>query len=412
MWEVIAVCAGVGTLGAIAAMIIAGCVQKRRDRALLADARASLRLIRSSGGYDLAVRFSVGSSGARAAPICIPNGLAATMALTGVTHDALNAAGFSVLSFDRAGVGFSEAAPGDKAPSVDETVRDMAEIMDAIEREQNMPQDTRWILLGPSMGNVVAQCFMLHHQDRVAALLNIDGFPAPFTAKEDKFLSTAGTYKFAAYMSYTGVTRFVLALASSKLAPFATTTFPLPVMLAQMAQPQHWKNTALEFKLMMDLAKEATIGWGSLSVLDMSMKQQHDLANAFPANCGSFVNGSWIYGDRSVVEHGSGWLSQEETDRLRDTLTENLSSSELGTILARIPVRVMSARDYNYPGGDSFYDEDMKRWAASEHSVQALIASDGARYVFPKHSHMTLFQETDAIVQCAVDLDQALRTTP
>jgi hypothetical protein len=68
----------------------------------------------------------------------------------------------------------------------------------------------------------------------------------------------------------------------------------------------------------------------------------------------------------------------------------------------------MSARSYDYPGGKSFYDVDMKRFAAAEHTMHALLAENGARYVFPTVGHDKLFLQVDAIVQSVVEIDDAV----
>lgn len=71
-------------------------------------------------------------------------------------------------------------------------------------------------------------------------------------------------------------------------------------------------------------------------------------------------------------------------------------------------MRVLSARAYDYAGGSSFYDDAMKRWAAAEHAAQVLVNPvHSARYVFPTIGHNKLFLAVDAILLCAVELDDA-----
>lgn len=57
--------------------------------------------------------------------------------------------------------------------------------------------------------------------------------------------------------------------------------------------------------------------------------------------------------------------------------------------------------------GDSFYDSEMKDWAAAEQTLHALLACDGERYVFPTKGHSDMFLEVAAIVLCIVEIDTA-----
>jgi hypothetical protein len=100
-------------------------------------------------------------------PVCIPNGLGATLVTISALHERLTALGFAVLSYDRAGVGMSapRAGPGDHADAA-EVVADMHAVM-----EHSAP-GARWLLVGPSMGSIVAQCYIAEHPGSVAGFLN------------------------------------------------------------------------------------------------------------------------------------------------------------------------------------------------------------------------------------------------
>jgi pimeloyl-ACP methyl ester carboxylesterase len=49
--------------------------------------------------------------------------------------------------------------------------------------------DTRsqWILIGPSMGAVMAACYIAAHPERVVGYLNVDGIPATIAYKRGRF---------------------------------------------------------------------------------------------------------------------------------------------------------------------------------------------------------------------------------
>eukprot|EP01094_Clydonella_sp_ATCC50884_P030067 TRINITY_DN965_c0_g1_i1.p1 TRINITY_DN965_c0_g1~~TRINITY_DN965_c0_g1_i1.p1 ORF type:complete len:466 (-),score=139.92 TRINITY_DN965_c0_g1_i1:1476-2744(-) len=380
---------------------------RRSDNAALQEARqrAGVEMLYVTSGYSIAYRYTVPAdpSRSRRFPVCIPNGLAATMVTTGKIHDTLVADGFAVLSYDRVGVGFSESDAG--VPTVDATMRDMDEVMEAV------APDSKWLLLGPSMGSVVAQCYMLRHPQKCVGFLNMDGFPAPFSAKREKFAGAAAPYKLFSALASAGIMRPFLFLARGTFGATATNMFPVNVITAQMNQSKFWSNTAKEFMLMLDLATESTQGWGSLDVLRMGNERQLELARLPPANNGTFdeFEKSWQkLPDRSSAEYGADWLSASETASLTEELHPLVEESRLATILASMPVRVMSARDYNYFGGDSFYDQDMKLWAAAEHGLHILVCRRGKRYVFPTESHMTLFQRNYAISKCMCEIEQEL----
>ena len=134
--------------------------------------------------------------------------------------------------------------------------------------------------------------------------------------------------------------------------------------------------------------------------------QVDKLENVAPANNGDIdeFTGQWVAMPRAVVEKGSDWESSSTTSQLREWVSSVLPSSPLGTVLSSIPVRVMSARSYDYFGGDSFYDEHMKKLAAAEHNLHTLLSDRALRYAFPKLGHNNIFQNTKAIVQCCIEI--------
>src|SRR5690606_26604706 len=107
-------------------------------------------------------------------PICIPNGLGATSVLIAPMQEALVKHGFRVLSFDRLGVGLSDVNKSKTFPSAMDIVNEMDFVMESV-----LPGE-KWLLLGPSMGSIVAQCYITHHQEKVLGMLNMDGLPYPF----------------------------------------------------------------------------------------------------------------------------------------------------------------------------------------------------------------------------------------
>jgi pimeloyl-ACP methyl ester carboxylesterase len=163
------------TLSCVGPLAQHACV--RADDALLARSLhpspgACVRLVPvTPGGRRLAVRWTpapaaAAGSSARPHPVCIPNGLGATLVTISALHERLVALGFAVLSYDRAGVGMSEARSEAGHAGAEEVVSDMRAVM-----EHACPGAT-WLLVGPSMGSIVAQCYVAQHPASVVGVLN------------------------------------------------------------------------------------------------------------------------------------------------------------------------------------------------------------------------------------------------
>jgi hypothetical protein len=135
----------------------------RRDKALLAACTkpapgAVVDLVQVSGNpCRLAVRWSPGKN-PDLPPVCIPNGLGATLITIAGLHDMLEEAGYPVLSYDRTGVGLSDPWPKGAGTHAGPAavIADMKCLMDMYgPRAIGGPR--KWILIGPSMGSIVAQ---------------------------------------------------------------------------------------------------------------------------------------------------------------------------------------------------------------------------------------------------------------
>lgn len=163
--------------------------------------------------YKLFGRFSRPSNveasfAAKYPPICIPNGLGATCVTISILHEALVHCGFTVLSFDRLGVGFSDDNVSGKSPTAEDVVREMDFVMNSF-----LPPDTKWILIGPSMGSIVSQCYIAAYPHKVLGTLNMDGLPYPFAAVKEKFYSAGKIYKIYGHIIWTGVLRPFISVA-------------------------------------------------------------------------------------------------------------------------------------------------------------------------------------------------------
>lgn len=379
-------------------------VKDRKRLANLKDEKlASSEFIAvSSRGYKLIARWTPNAQGNH--PVCIPNGLGATIMTIGKIHDSLSEAGFSVLSYDRVGVGFSENEKN--PPSVEDCIEDMYQVMKATQTDKTQ----KWILLGPSMGSIVAQSFMKRFPDLVSGFLNMDGLPHPFYICRAKFLKAATVYKITSYISYTGITRILTWLLMRKfIKQFESDCFSVDVILTQMNLPEFYYHVGIEFPLMMDLAEDVSNGWGVAAVEKLDFNTCTILASARPTQNGKFLdNGTWETLPRSNAELGDDWESDETISDAVTSIKSTMDESPLGRLWKNIIVRVLSARQYNYFGGESFYDKEMKRFAAAEHSLHFLVAKNGCRYVFPEIGHNNAFLEVPCITQCIKEIQEQL----
>lgn len=382
------------------------------DASLLAATTAPggpVKLVDVPKGGKLAVRWSQGT---RPNPVCLPNGLGATLITISTLHEALAALGFSVLSYDRDGVGLSPRRPGATSHvGASGTVEDMRAVMDACS------PGSKWLLVGPSMGSIVMQCFIAAHPEMVVGALNMDGLPFPFARKRGRFEFAASAYRMYASITWTGVLRAGLGAAGASLAPLSSAAFPLPVIVAQMNQRNFFASLAREMYTMMDCADAATAAWGP--AFDMGALPLEDidaLANAAPAECGDVpkkageggTGDTWVSLPRSPAEvGGSAWTPQKEVKAgvLARMLAGHTGGGGGGLpqIWQGLVVRVMSARSYSLGAlGEAFYDADMRKWAAAEHNLHALLAASGARTVFPKRHHGEMFFGMEKMISAKV----------
>ena len=374
------------------------------------------------GGRRLAVRWTPGAEGTALPPVAIPNGLGATIVSIGRLHDAIAARGFPVLSYDRAGVGMSDPLPaGTHHAGAADTVADLRAVLLAFHPGGDAGG---WLMVGPSMGSIVVQAYLAAYGDDplpagiVNGFLNLDGFPFPFSAKRPRFERSALVYRGVASVIWTGILRCALLAAGGALKAIETTTFPLAVVRAQMNARNFYGSLAAEMYTMLDCADAALSGWGpAFDIAALDAATLSPLVAAAPAACGDVVSSlpddgtgdkalaagaasaaGWAELPRSAWERGAAWADASATaaavERLLAADSASGAPSILPRVFRRLVVRCMSARSYDFPGGKSFYDDEMKDWAAAEHVVHAALAANGARTVFPTHTHGDLFFAT------------------
>eukprot|EP01038_Epipyxis_sp_PR26KG_P009975 gene9975-13417_t len=385
-------------------------------------------------------------------PVCIPNGLGASVITTSRIHEILVERGFTTLSYDRLGVGLSDENKSGKAPTALDVVKEMDFIMSSV-----MPSDTKWILVGPSMGSVIAQCYIATFPYKVVGFLNLDGVPYPFVSFRKQFEWCSAVYRMYSMIVWTGIFRpFIALLMFYKGSMFDSRAFSSTYSQAILNQTRFYQNIATEMITMMNCCEMAEAGWGGQSLLRLERKHLEALICAEPNRSIKFEEKSGesrIVTERSESELGSRWANakyvtsaltklknnnqilphnnngggavvnnpnmyapprasnlEDEFEPLMessismtsratfmsdklDVVSLTAASSILGYQWPKLVVRVMSARNHDFGSSfiNSFYTREMKDFAAAEHAVHALLAKDGGRTVYPTISHFSLW---------------------
>jgi pimeloyl-ACP methyl ester carboxylesterase len=135
-----------------------------------------------------------------------------------------------------------------------------------------LPDDTRWILVGPSMGSIVAQCYMANYPEKVIGFVNVDGVPYPFVKQRDLFMQASIVYRAMPYIMWTGLFRPFIgqAVAQPKMRWLMSRAFDRRIVTAQLNQSKFFANLALEMRTMMDCCACAESAWGEQSVLRLN----------------------------------------------------------------------------------------------------------------------------------------------
>jgi hypothetical protein len=421
--------------------------------------------------YCVALRFtgpSCGDDQKKRYPICIPNGLGATMVTISILHEALVNEGYTVLSFDRLGVGFSDPNLTNTIPTAEDVINEMNYVMDSV-----LPGEKQWILIGPSMGSIVSQCYMAAYPEKVKGFVNVDGLPYPFAKVKDSFLKASRIYKVYSYLIWTGLFRPFIGpfLRNPEMKWLSSTAFPINFAIAQMNQSNFYHNLSLEMVTMILCCEYVVPRWGKWNLLQMTEEQIQQISQATPFENietdltktpkeGIIDRKLTIF--RSKSEIGSEWISPESLQDLFDgidgtALHQNQDSSHLNPLneesAAKEPpldsslqesllsspltagdsesltavntietqeflrfwrseliVRVLSARSHDYGNAliNRFYTQEMKNLAGAEHVLHAYLSRNGHRRVYPQLNHMKMFAQTHEILLAVGEINDVL----
>ena len=335
-------------------------------------------------------------------PVVLPGGLGSTLAATAFMHDALAAAGFDCLSFDRLGVGYSD--PLDAAlhrPSMQAHIDEMHALLQHL-----LPPHQRVILVGGSFGSTVGQLYAAQHPQRVAGFVCLDGLPHPLSLCEGSRDSFTGAvpriYALEAALSDLGLFRFpiwLLTVVKPIEAAFRRCGITFPEVYAQLQSSALLRTIAAEAPLMMDCCDLLAPRWGALSPPRLAPQLLARLQAAPPSR---------TLRDGVLVEAGAA--EREEIAAVREALRgvqADEGAAQLVGAWRGMPAVSMSCTNYGY---DSFemLTQEMRRCYAAEHTLLALLSQGGERWLFPDHTHLgTLTLSTEMIAAASFVSDRA-----
>jgi pimeloyl-ACP methyl ester carboxylesterase len=162
----------------------------------------------------------------------------------------------------------------------------------------------KWIAVGGSMGAIVTTAFMAVYPNRLSGLLNIDGFPHGFVTVDKLYLNTYAPmwglygklaptgmmrllFSFAAGMvksHFEGEVLSLLALLIKKVQILTPErqTFDYRSIIAQMNQPQFFKNARVEFNTMISCADLTCAAMANLNTVKLDKTAMRLLCGVAP----------------------------------------------------------------------------------------------------------------------------------
>lgn len=402
---------------------------------------AGINAASGAHSYRVSTRVTIPKNSNNNLPVIIfPGGLAATLFCMHKAQDRLTEEGFICLQYDRLGVGYSDVNPTGIPASAFDCVNEMDYVM---RNTPNIPVGSKFISLGASMGAIVTEAFMSIYPNRLVGFINVDGLPHSFIKTNKLFIKTfAPMYKGMASIVWTGLMRSMFSGMKSTLQKsFSSKNIGVAPIMAQMMRKRFFANAYLEFFTMMSCADLSCTAWGAISPTKMDTDLFYRCVTVAPTRSTIVDERDNIAAsdtlERSSSELGVSWATPGETRATLDVLRQKapVKSEDLGdlkvtnadnnehpisksgfvggisaeTVVHPLPpqfqnmfVRVLSARSYDM--GDSSmlgewgYPQVNRNRSSSEHNLHALLAKDGARIVYPKLTHASVFAQTEQIV--------------
>jgi len=377
-------------------------------------------------------------------PVIFPGGLASNLMTMSRHQDELSSrGGFTVVNFDRLGVGLSDPHPSHpipRPPSAADVAREMNYIMTHID---GIDPNQKWIQVGGSMGTNVATAFMALFPNRLCGYLNLDGLPHAFIQIQCKKFLKDGPFlmNIMGKMRWTGIPRLAFTMATQPILPVIGNAFTKRQLIGVMCREQFFTTTGLEYVTLMSCCDLECAAWGRQATTEVDDESLRILASLAPYES-VIVNESRgilrnITEERSKSELGTRYLERQDTEvvafeerframlaleRLEDInktrthcnwpqpfpkhpvgefvggVDKDTTIHPLAPQFESMVVRIMCARDYT--GLERDYTQEGRNHAAARCSLQVLASGGrGRAYYYPHLSHVNLWQQVSEVVE-------------
>lgn len=392
--------------------------------------------------------------------VILPGGLASNLMTMCRLQDELTAKhGFTVVNFDRLGVGLSDPFPGgtkaNQPPSAADVAREMDYVMrkcGATKRGDGVPEEDheKWISVGSSMGCIVATAFVSLFPGRLCGLLNLDGLPHAFLQIQCKKFLVDGPKLMALLrrIRWTGLPRLLFSAALRPAIPAIGDAFDRIQIIGAMCRDQFFTATGLEYITLMSCCDLECAAWGPQATTEYDNNTMLLMASLKPDETVIVDQRSGQpreeINERSSSELGENYINRkdpafvdfesrfgakalqtpQEVDGTRTycnwpdpphhPVGERVGGSRQGDVVhplaldfRRMVVRVMCARDYK--GLERDYIQAARNHAAARTSLHVISSDDGKSYYYPQLSHLNLWQQSTEVVNITHDIAVAVR---
>lgn len=385
---------------------------------------------KASGGlaYRVMVRITKPEDASRTKhlpPVIFPGGLASNLMTMARHQDELTKQHFSVVSFDRLGVGLSDPYPtsfNQQPPSAADVAREMNYVMTHCEINI-VKKQMKWICVGGSMGANVATAFMTLYPNRIGGFLNLDGLPHAFLKIQcKKFLKDGRIFmNILRSFRWTGLPRLAFRIAFQINSPIMGDVFTTRQLIGIMCRDQFFVTTGLEYTTLMSCCDLEIAAWGRQATTECDDESLRLLASLAPdesviINEGKGIIPRIVTTERSKSELGTRYVTRQDdefisfAEKFRSLALEYPDDidktkthcnwpmppkhpvgnfiggvdSEETTIYPLAPqfktlaVRIMCARDYT--GLERDYTQEARNHAAARCSLQVLMCGNCKTY--------------------------------
>lgn len=416
---------------------------------------------KASGGmaYRIMVRMTRLTSGDdrhdadNLPPVIFPGGLASNLMTMSRHQDELTKRhGFTVVNFDRLGVGLSDPYPASfnqQPPSAADVAREMEFVMSHC--ESILKTRKKWICVGGSMGANVATAFMTLYPNRIGGFFNLDGLPHAFLQIQcKKFLHDGKMIMdIMRRLRWTGFPRLAFRLALQSSLPVMGDAFTTQQLVGVMCRDQFFVATGLEYTTLMSCCDLECAALGKQATTECDDESLRLLASLAPdesviINEGKGIIPRNVTSERSKSELGATYLSRfddgfeafeksfcslaltnpDDVDKTKThcnwptppkhPVGNFVGGVESDTIIyplapqfKTLVVRLMCARDYS--GLERDYTQEARNHAAARCTLQILMSEkNGKVYYYPRLSHLNLWQQVTEVVAITFEMSSAM----